>query len=348
MPYIKTDRGYMVPYTVTIPGTEIQFEMLPVPAGTLLMGSPDSEAGRQSNEGPQVQVLIEPFWIGKYEVTWSEYKRFMQMYELFKGFETRGQRQVTDANRMDAVTAPTPLYDPSFTFVLGEEPRQPAVTMSHFASRQYTKWLSLLTGQVYRLPTEAEWEYACRAGTQTAYSFGDDPDSLGDYAWFYDNSDESYHDVGTRQPNPWGIHDMHGNAAEMVLDQFQPDTYRQLAGRQVTVAEAAVPTSKMFPHSVRGGSWSDDAAALRSAARQGTEDWRGEDPNLPKSPWWFTDEPALRVGFRLLRPLERPSDEWLKRAWEIDNEALQLSVEGRLTEGRGVLGLVDPQLAAPK
>jgi formylglycine-generating enzyme required for sulfatase activity len=344
-PCVETEHGFMVPYTATIPGTEIEFQMVPIPGGSFPMGSPEDEEGREEDEGPQVEVRLDPMWMGKHEVTWNEYKHFMQMYDLFKDLESRGVRTVSDDQRADAVTAPTPLYDTTFTFILGEEATQPAVTMSHFAARQYTKWLSLLTGQTYRLPTEAEWEYACRAGSTAAYSFGGDPAELDEYAWYYDNADEAYHDVGTKKPNAWGLHDMHGNVAEIVLDQYQADVYRTLAGQPRTVESAVVWTSKMFPHVIRGGGWMSEAAEVRSASRAGTEDWREEDPNLPKSPWWFTDEPALAVGFRICRPMNRPSDEFLKKAWEIDNETLQQAVENRLAEGRGALGLVDPELA---
>ena len=195
------------------------------------------------------------------------------------------------------------------------------------------------------MPTEAEWEYACRAGTSTAYSCGDDASELDEYAWYYDNSDESYHEVGTKKPNPWGLHDMHGNVGELVLDQYRADAYSQLVGKNASSSDAVVWTTKEFSHLIRGGSWFDDPTVLRSAARSKTEDWRDEDPNLPKSPWWFTDEPALSVGFRLLRPLNRPSAEFLKKAWEIDNSSLEQAVQGRMSEGRGVIGLVDPKLA---
>ena len=239
--FVKTDQGFMIPYTATIPGTKATFEMVPVPGGTFLLGSPDTEADRQEEEGPPLKVTVEPFWMGKYEVTWSEFKEFMRLYNMFKDFEFQKIRVVSDDNQNDAVTIPTPLYDPSYTFVLGEEPRHPAVTISRYSARQYTKWVSLLTGQFYRLPTEAEWEYACRAGTETAYSFGDDPADLDDYAWYYDNADETYHEVGQKKPNAWDLHDMHGNVAELVLDQYAADAYAQSAGKSVAAGEGARP-----------------------------------------------------------------------------------------------------------
>ena len=138
--------------------------------------------------------------------------------------------------------------------------------MTHYAARMYCRWLSAKTGRYYRLPTEAEWEYACRAGTKTAYSFGDDPAKLGDYAWYFENAGESYKKVGKKKPNPWGLYDMHGNAAEWVLDQYIADYYSQFRGK--TAIEPLAITKTLYPHPVRGGSWQDDAEALRSAARR--------------------------------------------------------------------------------
>lgn len=338
--FVKTDKGYMIPYVAKIPGTDVEYTMIPIPGGTLKMGSPDDEEERSENEGPLREITIEPFWMGATEVTWAQYKPYMRMYRLFKAFELEGVRLVTDENKVDAVTAPTPLYEPSFTYVLGEEPEQPAVTMSHFAARQYTKWLTGLTANFHRLPTEAEWEYACRAGTDTAYSFGDDAELIDDYAWYYDNSDDMYHAVGQKKPNPWGLYDMHGNVAELVLDQYKEDAYQQ--GDKKTAEDAVIWTSSMFPHVIRGGGWASDPPDLRSAARGETEDWRIEDPNLPKSPWWFTDEPALAVGFRFIRPLNAPEER--TKFFEVDNEVLSNAVSDRMEEGRGIYGLVDPAL----
>ena len=104
----------MVPYTSTIPGTDLSFEMVPVPGGTFMMGSPEDEEDRNDDEGPQIEVVVSPMWVAKTEVNWEQYKEFMSLYAIFKEFEAQGKRKVDDKNRVDAITAPTELYDPSF------------------------------------------------------------------------------------------------------------------------------------------------------------------------------------------------------------------------------------------
>ncbi len=374
--FVPTERGFMVPYTETIPGTDIAFEMVPVAGGEFLLGSPPSEIGRGDDEGPQVRVRVAPFWIGKCEVTWAEYKAYMAMYGVFKKLQRLAATPVSAADRdarrlidehawdgntekewdVDAVSTATPLYDASFTYSAGEKPNQPAVTMTQFAARQYTKWLSGITGRDFRLPTEAEWEYAARAGTTTAYSFGDDPAQLADYGWFDDNGDYETHAVGTKQPNPWGLFDMHGNVAEWTLDEYQADAYAALkkestggqGGAAVDAADAVRWPTKLYPRVVRGGSWLDLASALRSAARQQSDDeeWKLSDPNLPLSPWWYTEEAAQGVGMRIIRPLEPLSVEEKRRVWEPDIESVRQDVSDRLKEGRGVLGKANASLPA--
>ncbi len=345
--FVETDQGYMVPYEMTIPGTEVTFEMVPIPGGKFMMGSPDSEEDREDNEGPQFEVEVAPFWMGKYEVTWAEYKLYMALYGIFKEFEVHKMRQVTDDNKIDAITAPTELYDPSFTFEFGEDPKFPAVTVTQYAARQYTKWISGITGHFYRLPSEAEWEYACRAGSTTAYHFGDDPDDLDDYAWYYDNSDDEPHEVGGKKPNPWGLHDIHGNVAEWVIDQMLEDGYEKFEGKSLKAADAIVWPTQLVQRVVKGGSWEDDPENCRTAFRLASEEepWKLEDPNLPYSPWWFTSDPTRGIGFRVIRPLKEDiAREDKEKFWKIDAEDITEGVENRLQEGRGVLGLVDKDL----
>jgi formylglycine-generating enzyme len=343
---VKIPSGFMAPYTEKIAGSDVQFEMIPVPGGEFFLGSPDTEPGHIEDEGPQVKILVPPLWVGKYEVTWAEYQQFMQLCDVFERFDDRKIRVVTNENEVDAVTAPSKLYDPSFTFASGEDPELPAVTMSQFAAKQYTKWLSLLTGEFYRLPSEAEWEYACRAGQATAYSFGNDQEQLDEYAWYGDNSDETSHPVGQKRPNGWGLYDMHGNISEWVLDGFRADWYGQL--KDGTTADNALAwPERLYPRVLRGGSWQMDALDCRSAARRQSNDdaWRSYDPNSPKSPWWFASEEAQDVGFRIVRPLTEPPVKDRGKYWDADLEAIQRVVDFRIDkEGRGRRGLVDPQL----
>lgn len=348
--FIKIDRGYMVPYNATIPGTTVQFEMVPIAAGTFTMGSPPTEKGRKPDEGPQFKVQVDAFWMGKYPVTWAEYKEFMKLADMFNTFGAAKPplRQLTKDNQADAVTAPSNLYDPTFTFKQGAKPRQPAVTMSQYAAKQYTKWLSRISGQFYRLPSEAEWEYACRAGTTTAYYFGDDPKDLGKYAWYFKNSHDTAHEVGQKPPNPWGLYDMCGNVSQWTLDAPLADGYKKFAGKSVSWKEAIVWPTKLFPRVLRGGNWDSDAVDCRSAARRfsADDDWRETDPNSPKSPWWFTEPEALSVGFRVIRPLAPAPPAERAKYWNADVDSIVDDTKDRLDQGRGAIGPVDPKLPA--
>ena len=346
----------MVPYRATIPGTDVSFEMVPIQGGTFTMGSPESEADRSADEGPLVTIKVEPFWMGKHEVTWAEYERYMALDEAFKNLHRKGVRKITEENEIDGVTAPSELYDPDFTYDAGEGPRQPAATMTQFAAKQYTKWLSLIAGSFYRLPTEAEWEYACRAGTTTAYYFGDNADNLDDHAWHLDNGDDERHEVGQLKPNPWGLYDMYGNVAEWVLDGYSEDGYSEQAELETSKAKAGPLTTdeawrrakKVYPRVVRGGSFELETNYCRSAARFAShdKDWSIEDPNFPKSPWWFTDTPGLGVGFRLIRPLNPPTARADQESfWNADVAKIKRDAKNRIkSNGRGSWGAVDAGL----
>jgi sulfatase modifying factor 1 len=357
-PIVRVPGGWMVPYDETIPGLgndPVTFRMIPVPGGTFRTGSPADETGRADDEGPAFEVTVQPRWVGRCEVTWGEYTPFMRCYELFTQMQVKGIRPVTPDTEADAVTAPSVLYDPSTTYTNGEESDLPAVTMTQFAARQYTKWLSGLTGRFYRLPSEAEWEHACRAGTTTPWSTGADAAALDDAAWFADNADDTTHSVGGKKANAFGLHDTHGNVAEWVVDELVAGGYAKPAALPQPVAAAAAiqwPV-KLYPRIIRGGAYYDEPAQCRSAARRGSRDadgtdddpdWKKEDPNLPKSPWWYTEEAALGVGMRVVRPLDDADVAERRRWWDADLESIREDVRSRIDGGRGALGIVDPGL----
>jgi formylglycine-generating enzyme required for sulfatase activity len=300
--------GAFAAYEQAIGDSGVKFTMLPIQGGTFSMGSPAAEAGRTEHEGPQVEVRVAPFWMGRCEVTWAE-------YDLWSTDAARPQ-----AKKPDGVSRPTPAYM-DMTFGMGRE-GFPAICMSHVAARQYCKWLSDKTGRFHRLPTEAEWEHACRAGAGTAYSFGDDEKQLGEHAWFAGNCERAiepdappvpaYHRVGGKKPNAWGLFDMHGNVAEWVADGWFADALAATRGASPRVDPVLIapPDSRgrpvRFPHVVRGGSWRDPAPRLRCAARQASEPaWNQRDPQVPKSWWYLTD--GQHVGFRVVRPVREPT-----------------------------------------
>ena len=284
-------------YKEAIPGSEVSFDMVAIPGGTFEMGSPENEKGRNADEGPQHPVELKPFWMEAKETTWDEYDQF---------WRTRPPGQKEDVEpetpkNADAVTHPTKPYSDE-TWQHGRE-KHPVLGITYHAAMQYCRWLSLKTGKTYRLPTEAEWEYACRAGTKTAYFFGDNPKKLGDYAWFTDNSNGDPQAVGTKKPNPWGLYDMCGNVDEYCLDKYQKDYYSLFSLTKPTLQPVNIPDNHRFGHVVRGGSWADDAAQCRSAARRASEkSWITLDPQRPQSIWWLTS--ADFVGFRVVRPVE--------------------------------------------
>lgn len=298
-----TDPAQMKSYTEDLPWGGVKFDLVAIPGGKFTLGSPDSDDKRKPNEGPPVERTIEPFWMGKMEVTWDEYEQFMYKEMEFAAVDPKLANPYINETA-DAVARPTKPYV-EMSFGMGKT-SFPAISMTHFAAMTYCKWLSAKTGRFYRLPTEAEWEYACRAGTTTKYSFGDDDSKLPDYGWFFTNADGAYKKVGTKKPNPWGLHDMHGNVAEWVLDAY--------ATNYSNAVIPFTPGVKEYPHVARGGSWDDEAPDLRSAARRfSNPNWKMRDPQLPKSRWYLTD--AQFLGFRVVRPLKVPPADEIARYW---------------------------------
>jgi formylglycine-generating enzyme required for sulfatase activity len=312
LPFVLFHNGIVAQenYIEQIQGSDYKLPMQFIPSGSFKMGSPKFEQGHFGDEGPQHQVSVDGFWMGQFEITWD-------LYNLFVSRELDGN-QISNAEGsevnidVDGVSgATTPYVEMSFGMGIDN---YPAICMTQLAAVKFCEWLSAMTGRFYRLPTEAEWEYACRAGTETAFSFGDNSNQLEEYAWYAENSNDKYHEVGSKKPNPWGLYDMHGNVAEWTLDYYIPSVYGQrIAGVTNPLAEG----QKVYPKTVRGGSWMDSPNRLRSAARRpSSKKWKKRDPQIPKSKWWHTDAPF--VGFRIVRPLKTPSEKEQKKYWKYE------------------------------
>jgi len=281
-------------YKVTIPNTLISYGMVPIPAGEFTMGST-----AKADEQPPHQVRVDAFWMQVHEVTWDEYRLFM--------FASQAGEVAGKDTTLDAVSRPTrPYVEMSFGMGINGFP---AISMTQHAANKYAEWLSAKTGEFYRLPTEAEWEYACRAGAAA------DPAPLGDFAWFAANSGGKYQTVATRKPNAWGLYDMLGNVMEWTLDQYE--SYKPAAA-----VNPWVKAKELYPHAVRGGSWNDPAEMVRCAARVASEAaWKQQDPQLPKSIWYETD--AQWLGFRLVRPAKIPTADEMYEYWNSGVERLE-------------------------
>ena len=298
-------------YIEQIKGNDYKLPMQFVKAGHFTMGSPKSEKGHFGDEGPQHKVYVDGFWMGKFEITWDLYNLFVSR-ELDSNQIAKGKDSEVKINVDGVSGATTPYVDMSFGMGIDN---YPAICMTQLAAVKFCEWLSAMTGHFYRLPTEAEWEYACRAGSKTAFNFGDDSNQLGDYAWYVENSNEKYHEVGTKKPNAWGLHDMHGNIAEWTLDHYIPTIYKQ---RRSEVTNPLEYGDKVYPKVVRGGSWMNNSNRLRSAARRpSTKKWKERDPQIPKSKWWHTDAPF--VGFRVVRPFDTPNEEEQRKYWKYES-----------------------------
>ena len=230
-------------------------EMMVIPAGRFLMGSKPIPVDPFSNEQvqqppddeqPQHSVALRSFALGKYDVTQEQWYAVM------------GVNPSSNKGR------PLPVENVSWDDV-----------------QLFIQKLNAVTGMRYRLPTEAEWEYAARAGSTTAYSFGDDASQLGLYAWFTTNSDGKTHPVGEKQANNFGLYDMHGNVWEWVQDCYVANYAGAPADGSAVVQEAPCL------HVLRGGSWNDDSVNLRSATRS----------------WYNPGRRSFDLGFRLAKTL---------------------------------------------
>lgn len=280
-----------------------QFEMLPIKGGTFTW--------KGEKESDVLEVTLSSFWMGKAEVTWEEYDPFM-----YDEIPRQKDGQVVDFARpqitsdLDFIARPTDPYHP-MTFGMPRDGR-PAIGMTQHAANKYCQWISMQTGHFYRLPTEAEWEYACRAGSQTKYSWGENSKDAEQYAYFGGDEASHYQAPGTKKPNPWGLQDMHGNVLEWTLDQYVPDR-RAYFGKD-KVLNPWIKATKPYPHVTKGGHWKQKVEEISAAARiPSAPEWKKIDPQNPKSLWYLTNVSTL--GMRIVRPEKIPTAEEMYHYW---------------------------------
>jgi len=241
----------------------ISFEMVLIPGGSFLMGSPDSEAGRQEQEGPQYPVKLDAFYLCTTETTLDLFLWYYQETVCEnKDALAKEKAKAGGMGGVNAITGATPVYG-DMTMGYGE--KHPAIGMSWQNAMFFCEWLSKKTGRKYRLPTETEWEYACRAGTSTAFSFGNDPNQLGDFTWYKGNAKSEPHEGARKKPNAWGLYDMLGNVHEWVYDFYSPAAYQKAAKKNPAINPKGPASGAV--HVARGGDYTSTAEALRCAAR---------------------------------------------------------------------------------
>ena len=296
-------------FTETIPETTISINMKAIPGGSFKIGSPEKEQFRDADEGPQKTVNLSPYFMAEVEITWDTYLAFYSATAAEgRSTDTEGTRTEAD---VDAISGPTPPYgQPDQNWGLGS---RPAITMSYLSAQTFCKWLTQVTGKTYRLPTEAEWEYAARGGSETPFFFEGNPkdfskkgfigklfgksgEEINNYVAFADNSQARSVEPENIEANPYGLKNMLGNVSEYCLDWYAEDAYTQL---QDGATDPRGPASGE-EHVIRGGSYKSEIGEVRSAARDYTKSkaWMKTDPQMPKSIWWLSD--CTFISFRVV------------------------------------------------
>ncbi|MDR1602238.1 MAG: SUMF1/EgtB/PvdO family nonheme iron enzyme [Tannerella sp.] len=297
-------------YTEQIPGSSVSFNMIAVPGGTFRMGSTEKEDFHKPDESPVREVTVSSFFMAEAETTWDQFWAFYAN-TVSEGRTPPEKVYANNSNpNVDAISGPTPPFGlPDQGWGFGN---RPAITMTHYAAETFCQWLSKKTGKKYRLPTEAEWEYAARGGTETPYFFAGKPkdfsdqgfwrkffaaktDSISAYVIYAKNSQNKTQEPASMKANPFGLKNMLGNVMEYCADRYDPEAYGK-NGESVTNPLVTEGTEWV----VRGGNYTSDAADVRVAARDYSrhDTWLKTDPQQPKSIWWYSD--IRGIGFRIV------------------------------------------------
>lgn len=284
-------------YSDRIDGVRMKLKMMPIPAGSFRF--------QGDNPDDMITAHIDPFWMAETEIAWDLYQPFMNPI-ILRNKDGYPQDETQVKNEDIMLAQPSRPYH-AMSFGMGVR-RHPAIAMTHHAANKFCQWLSWQTGHFYRLPTEAEWEYAARAGISD-----DSPEGVAAFAWYDENSNGSYQRIGKKETNAWGLHDMLGNVMEWTLDGYVENRRSALGGNDEET-NPWVRASGPYPHVCKGGHWNSDISELTFSGRTpSSPQWKISDPQTPKSIWYHTS--IMWIGFRPVRPVEVPSAEEMYRYW---------------------------------
>lgn len=272
----------------TLPGSDIAIEMKLIPHE---VKDQNGMAGDKASGGAD-------YYISEYEVTWDLYSLYLDR-TIDEVENTNLADQV--GIDVDGVTGATvPYVDMSMG--MGTEAGMPVCNVTALSASRFCQWLSAKTGRFYRLPTEKEWEKAALAGAETRYFFGEDSSELDAYAWYSENSDNKYHQVGTKKPNSYGLYDVYGNVAEWAITETKSNPKE--SGDSYTAV-------------LKGGGYHMPKEDINTESRlQPSNKWKERDPQFPRSKWWYTD--AGFVGFRIVSPVNTPPESKFYLYWNIE------------------------------
>jgi formylglycine-generating enzyme required for sulfatase activity len=271
-------------FTQVLPGTDIAIEMVYIPS-----------TGKNTAKVKDTNTSTA-IYISKYEITWDLYKLFLERtIDKEENMDRLDQVNIS----VDGVTGATAPYV-DMSIGMGSGAGLPVCNVTPLSASRFCQWLSARTGRFYRLPTEQEWEVSALAGAESTYFFGENVEELNEYAWISENSDRTYHPVGEKKPNRYGLYDVYGNVAEWALRKKMDNENNR----------------EEFTPVLKGGGYHMYAKDISTAVYiTPVPAWKERDPQFPRSKWWYTD--AGFAGFRIVSPEKTPPESEFTQYWNV-------------------------------
>ena len=297
----KAKKSQFVPYTEVM-RSGVEFQMRPIKAKLFQW---------KGQKDDVLTVTLDDFWMASTETTWAAYDAFQES-SVEREKDGSVNSFVRPSIKDDYILLARPTQQ-DFPVTKGMPKKGfSAVGVTHHAANKFCQWLSYQTGHFYRLPTEAEWEYACRGGSDKKFSWGDDAQQASLHAWYGFKEGDDYRKPGLKKANGFGLYDMHGNVLEFTLDGYVENRRKHF--NKDKVHNPWVRATQPYPHVTKGGHWKHPLEKIVASARIPSEPrWKRMDPQDPKSIWAFSNGPF--IGFRVVRPVKLPTAQQMYYYW---------------------------------